>query len=71
VETGASNGQHPNRTSPCVCHYEGSLIDGSVFDSSIRRGKTATFAPSQVMSGTYFGFRDDQACISDHFESTS
>lgn len=32
----------------CYCHYEGSLIDGTVFDSSIARGTPALFAPNQV-----------------------
>lgn len=31
--------------------YEGSLIDGTIFDSSIKRGKSATFRPSQVIAG--------------------
>lgn len=32
-------------------HYEGSLIDGSVFDSSYKRGQAATFRPYQVIKG--------------------
>ena len=32
-------------------HYEGSLIDGTVFDSSYKRGKPATFRPDQVIKG--------------------
>lgn len=32
-------------------NYEGSLIDGSVFDSSYKRGKSATFRPDQVIKG--------------------
>lgn len=32
-------------------HYEGRLIDGTVFDSSYKRGEPATFAPSQVIKG--------------------
>lgn len=32
-------------------HYEGSLIDGSVFDSSYKRGQAATFRPNQVIKG--------------------
>lgn len=32
-------------------NYEGSLIDGTVFDSSYKRGKPATFKPSQVIKG--------------------
>lgn len=32
-------------------HYEGALIDGTVFDSSYKRGKPATFRPNQVIKG--------------------
>ena len=32
-------------------HYEGSHIDGSVFDSSYKRGQAATFRPNQVIKG--------------------
>ena len=32
-------------------HYEGRLIDGTVFDSSYKRGEPATFAPNQVIKG--------------------
>ncbi len=32
-------------------HYEGSLIDGTVFDSSYKRGTPATFRPNQVIKG--------------------
>lgn len=32
-------------------HYEGKLIDGTVFDSSYKRGKPSTFKPSQVIKG--------------------
>lgn len=32
-------------------HYEGKLIDGTVFDSSYKRGKPATFRPNQVIKG--------------------
>jgi len=35
----------------CEVHYEGSLIDGTVFDSSYKRGKPATFKPNQVIKG--------------------
>ena len=36
----------------CVqCHYEGTLIDGTLFDSSIKRGQPATFGVSQVIPG--------------------
>ena len=33
------------------CHYEGTLIDGTVFDSSIKRGQPAVFGVSQVIAG--------------------
>ena len=33
------------------CHYEGRLIDGTVFDSSIRRGEPAVFPLNGVISG--------------------
>lgn len=36
---------------PCSCHYEGTLLDGTVFDSSYKRGKPITFAPRQVIKG--------------------
>jgi len=32
-------------------HYEGRLLDGTVFDSSYQRGKPATFKPAQVIKG--------------------
>ena len=34
---------------PCVCQYEGTLVDGTVFDSTYDRGNSATFAPNQVI----------------------
>jgi FKBP-type peptidyl-prolyl cis-trans isomerase FklB len=33
---------HPAANSPCSCHYEGTLIDGTVFDSSYERGSPTT-----------------------------
>lgn len=33
------------------CHYEGRLIDGSVFDSTHERGESASFKPNQVIPG--------------------
>ena len=33
------------------CHYEGFLLDGTLFDSSIRRGQPATFGVNQVIPG--------------------
>lgn len=42
---------HPAPNSPTRCHYEGKLIDGTVFDSSYERGSPSTFAPTQVIAG--------------------
>ena len=39
------------RDTPCSCHYAGTLLDGTEFDSSYRRGKPITFAPKQVIKG--------------------
>ena len=41
-------GEHPTADSPCLCHYEGTLIDGTKFDSSYDRGDPTAFAPNQV-----------------------
>lgn len=43
-----SGTDHPTAESPCSCHYEGTLIDGTKFDSSYDRGSPTTFAPNQV-----------------------
>ena len=45
------NGKHPEATDSVKCHYEGRLIDGTVFDSSIRRGEPAVFPLNGVISG--------------------
>lgn len=42
---------HPTIDSSCSCHYEGKLIDGTVFDSSYERGSPTSFAPNQVIKG--------------------
>merc|ERR1740127_104425 len=42
---------HPTKDSPCDCHYAGTLIDGTEFDSSYKRGQPTTFAPKQVIKG--------------------
>ncbi|KNC85209.1 hypothetical protein SARC_02587 [Sphaeroforma arctica JP610] len=42
---------HPTVSSPCMCHYHGTLIDGTVFDSSVDRGTPIKFAPNQVIAG--------------------
>ncbi|MGX5816684.1 FKBP-type peptidyl-prolyl cis-trans isomerase [Chitinophaga lutea] len=45
------NGPRPTATSKVTCHYHGTLIDGTVFDSSVRRGQPATFPLNMVIKG--------------------
>lgn len=45
------NGRKPKATDQVECHYEGTLINGQIFDSSYRRGETATFGLNQVIAG--------------------
>ena len=45
------NGRKPKATDEVVCHYEGFLVDGTVFDSSFQRGEPATFPLNQVITG--------------------
>ena len=44
-------GRKPMATDTVERHYEGRLIDGTVFDSSYKRGQTATFGLNQVIKG--------------------
>ena len=43
--------QSPLLDTLCECHFRGTLVDGTEFDSSYRRGKPTTFAPAQVIKG--------------------
>ena len=45
------NGKKPKATDKVKCHYEGMLVDGTLFDSSIQRGEPATFPLNQVIAG--------------------
>lgn len=45
------DGKKPSATDQVVCHYEGTLIDGTVFDSSYQRNQPATFGLNQVIAG--------------------
>ena len=45
------SGRKPKATDNVKCHYEGRLIDGTVFDSSYRRGTPAVFGLNQVIAG--------------------
>ena len=42
---------HPTKSSSVDVHYHGTLMDGTVFDSSVDRGKPISFGLNQVISG--------------------
>ena len=45
------NGKKTSATDRVKCHYEGTLIDGTLFDSSIKRGEPAICGVNQVFQG--------------------
>ena len=47
----AGNGAVPTDTDQVKVHYHGTLINGTVFDSSVDRGEPATFGVTQVIPG--------------------
>jgi FKBP-type peptidyl-prolyl cis-trans isomerase FklB len=49
LETG--RGKHPSAEDKVLVHYTGKLVDGTVFDSSINRGKPASFRVDRVIKG--------------------
>lgn len=49
-----SGARHPSADSRVTVHYHGTLMDGTVFDSSVDRGEPATFPLNRVIPG----FRD-------------
>jgi FKBP-type peptidyl-prolyl cis-trans isomerase FklB len=44
-------GVKPLARNKVTCHYHGTLIDGTVFDSSVKRGQPATFPLNMVIKG--------------------
>lgn len=50
-KSGDPKGDSPTLNDTVVADYEGSLLDGKVFDSSIKRGQPATFALAHVIEG--------------------
>jgi FKBP-type peptidyl-prolyl cis-trans isomerase FklB len=44
-------GPKPSAKNKVTCHYHGTLIDGTVFDSSVQRGQPATFPLNMVIKG--------------------
>lgn len=49
--TEAGDGAKPSASDTVKVHYEGRLLDGTVFDSSYERGEPATFGVTQVIEG--------------------
>jgi peptidylprolyl isomerase len=47
----SDNSEHPTATSKVKVHYHGSLLDGTVFDSSVERGSPISFGLNQVIRG--------------------
>jgi FKBP-type peptidyl-prolyl cis-trans isomerase FklB len=45
------NGEIPTLNDQVKCHYHGTLIDGTVFDSSVERGQPAVFPVNGVIQG--------------------
>ena len=45
------NGEKPKATQTVTCHYHGTLLNGTVFDSSVNRNQPASFPLNQVISG--------------------
>jgi peptidylprolyl isomerase len=50
LEAGSGD-EHPKANSEVTVHYHGTLLDGTVFDSSVNRGQTISFPLNQVISG--------------------
>ena len=51
VLTEGSGTEHPNSSSKVTVHYHGTLLDGTVFDSSVERGDPISFGLNQVIKG--------------------
>ena len=51
LESGPEGSASPTAADSVLAHYHGTLIDGTVFDSSVDRGEPAEFGLSQVISG--------------------
>jgi len=53
-----SGSEHPQPNSRVKVHYHGTLVDGSVFDSSVERGQAIEFGLHQVIPGWTEGLQD-------------
>lgn len=50
-------GKKPSADNQVKVHYEGTLVDGTLFDSSIKRGEPVTFGVTQVIPGWVEGLQ--------------
>ncbi len=44
-------GEKPTASNTVTCHYHGTLINGTIFDSSVQRGQPASFPLTAVIKG--------------------
>ncbi len=51
LASGPATGPHPKLSDDVTVDYEGKLIDGTVFDSSIKRGEPVTFPLKKLIPG--------------------
>jgi len=51
VLTKGTGTEHPSASSKVTVHYHGTLLDGTVFDSSVDRGEPISFGLNQVIKG--------------------
>ncbi len=56
-ELTAGTGPQPKATDRVEVHYHGTLVDGSVFDSSVQRGEPTAFGLNQVIPGWIEGLQ--------------
>lgn len=47
----AGEGKKPHLKDRITCHYEGKLLDGTIFDSSLKRKKPVSFGVNEVIEG--------------------
>ena len=61
ITAGSGEGEHPKATDVVSVHYHGTLLDGTVFDSSVERGTPAEFPLNGVILGWTEGVQLMQA----------
>lgn len=57
VLTKGNGSEHPSTSNKVKVHYHGTLIDGTVFDSSVERGQPISFGVTQVIPGWVEGLQ--------------